>query len=95
MDPRYASQPHRVTVAATRPIEFVLQAPPNCRPSHRNITVSVHYEMYENIPLLKKWVTVSVNPGLLGSAVVNGVVVEHLGVTRPFAPYPTYDGSPR
>ena len=48
----------------------------------KNATVDVHYELYDGLPVLKKWVSVSVG----ASAPVNGVVVDNVVVELLRAP---------
>ena len=68
-------------------------APPNAAPSIRGINVTVHYELYESIPAMTKWLTVT---GALDAAsvVVGNVWVESLRVNDDAAgwPYPIADG---
>ncbi|MGV3762488.1 hypothetical protein [Parapedobacter sp.] len=46
----------------------------------RDLTVHVHYEMYDAIPLLSKWVTVEYDGN--NEIIVNNIRTEHLAVTE-------------
>lgn len=61
-------------------LDVLFKAPQSAKSNHQSVTVKVHYEMYDGIPLLSKWVTISQVPG--GSPVVRGLVntVEYLAV---------------
>jgi hypothetical protein len=63
------------------------RAPPSAPPAHQNVTIVVHYELFDGIPLIAKWVSVSSSGG---AAVVSGVTVEQLSVLPPFGPYITH-----
>ena len=39
-----------------------LTAPRGCDPNHSQVVVTIHYEMYQGIPAMSKWLTVT-NPG--------------------------------
>ena len=78
-------------------VAFDYIAPASAPPHHRLVNVSVHYEMYEGIPALAKWVTiqpVNTADAVNTSVTVNGITVETLRLNRPFSPvvfssYPT------
>eukprot|EP00759_Apiculatamorpha_spiralis_P003376 PhF_6_TR11585/c1_g1_i1/m.18738 len=61
-------------------------------PSHKYVSISVHHEMYQDIPVVTKYLTITSNA--TQPVVVNNVVVESLAVMRQYAPYPTSGSSP-
>ena len=70
-------------------VEFALKPPHNVAPQHAHVSVSIVYEMYENLPLLSKWITAN---AATGNVVVTTATVEYLAVTRSYAPYPSFGG---
>lgn len=64
----------------------VIFSPPDdvAQPSHANIQVSIHYEMYQGAPILAKWLTVK-NSGT-SPVRVDAVTIENLGTQKPYAP---------
>ncbi|MBM3237681.1 alpha-galactosidase [Candidatus Poribacteria bacterium] len=56
------------------------QPPENLGEKYKGLTVSVHYEMYEGIPLLCKWVTITNGSG--AEIIVEAVESEILAVTE-------------
>ena len=64
-------------------VEF--EAPKTAPVSHRQVKVTLHYEMYDGIPLMAKWL--SVNTAASGDTLKLSVIsVEYLAVNRPWAP---------
>lgn len=66
-------------------VEHLLLLGDAMAPSHdvdflRDLTVHVHYEMYNGIPLLSKWITVEYNGQ--NEVIINNVRTEHLAVTE-------------
>ncbi|XP_013417536.1 uncharacterized protein LOC106178765 [Lingula anatina] len=53
---------------------------------HQLVTVTVHYEMYDGIPLLVKWLSVSASGEAVGKVAVTILSVEYLAVNQPWAP---------
>ncbi|MCU0713171.1 MAG: hypothetical protein MUC43_14015, partial [Pirellula sp.] len=58
----------------------VLHFVPPSNASNQNVTVEVHYEIYDGLPLLSKWIRVSNNSDQ--SIVVNRFVSEYLAVVE-------------
>jgi hypothetical protein len=63
-EPRYPWKPKRHAAAAAWPPRGVtltaeFQPPESIRARYSGLTVAVHYELYEGLPVLAKWVTVS------------------------------------
>lgn len=55
------------------------------RPSHTNVTVSIHYELYQGVPILSKWISLEYSgrtPVAVGS-----VITEYLSVQKPYVPW--------
>ena len=72
-------------------VEF---APPSSAPAqHGNVTVTMHYEMYDGVPLLSKWMTVSVSSGSAPVA-IQSTVVELFGANGYFGPYVSHGSIP-
>lgn len=46
-------------------VDFVFKAPFNAPAAHQGVLITVHYEIYDGIPLLAKWVTVENNVMIL------------------------------
>jgi hypothetical protein len=71
-------------------------APPGASPSVRGINVTVHYELYQGIPAMTKWLTIAAasTDTAAASPVVGNVWVESLRVNDDAAggAYPIADG---
>ena len=57
---------------------------PNSSSTTNSPTVFVHYEMYEAIPLLAKWISVHYDTGPI--ILLDHVTVEYLATQKPYAP---------
>jgi hypothetical protein len=66
-------------------LEVVFRPPESTPAIHKDISVSVHYELYQGIPLISKWMTVKNNNKNV-NVTVSSVIVETLSVNREFAP---------
>ena len=63
-------------------------APKSSPASHKSLLVTVHYEMYDGIPLLSKWVTIENNDLAHGSNISVGVTFgERLEVNWQWSKY--------
>eukprot|EP00048_Salpingoeca_helianthica_P016197 m.230956 g.230956 ORF g.230956 m.230956 type:complete len:742 (-) comp18202_c0_seq1:20-2245(-) len=69
-------------------LSVLFAAPSSAPPAHQNVSVVVHYELFDGIPLIAKWVSVSARG--TGSAVVTAVTVEQIAVLPPYGPYLTH-----
>jgi hypothetical protein len=65
-------------------VAFEFEPPDSVRSRYSGLTVSVHYELYDGMPVLAKWVTVANNSG--ADVVVGEVEVELLAVTEDEKP---------
>ena len=36
-----------------------MTAPPDCAAAHKEVVVTLHYEMYQGIPAMSKWLTIT------------------------------------
>ena len=67
-----------------------LQPPPSAPPSHQALTVQLHYEMYQGIPVMGQWVTVqaadSSTAAPPAAVVVDSVTVASLAVNFQYSP---------
>ena len=68
-------------------VAFQFVAPPTAPSSHRDVVVTVHYELYQGIPLLAKWVTVVDNGKPVSGKEIKVAVecVEYLAVNEQWA----------
>ena len=62
-------------------VEFV--APRSAPATHRDINITIHYEMYDGIPLMSKWLTINSHDPNVELEVH---WIEKLGVNRPWSP---------
>lgn len=64
-------------------------APPTVKlPQHKDVQVSLHYELYQGVPILAKWVSVSYsNASVVEPVRVNSVTVEYLATQKPYVPW--------
>jgi hypothetical protein len=90
--PRFAWQKRREWLSGDPPwpppgksLTFTFSAPAETEP----LTVQVHYEIYDGLPLLSKWLTVS--NGSSQPVMLNSVVVDQLAVVEPES---IVDGTP-
>lgn len=68
-------------------VNFV--APPNVKlPAHKAVNISLHYEMYEGVPIMAKWVTVSFkNTTNIHPIRISAVSPEILATQKPYVPW--------
>jgi hypothetical protein len=90
--PRFSWQKHREWLPEDQPwpppgaaVTLLFQPPTNCPP----MTVEVHYEIYDGLPLISKWLTIS--NASTREVIINRMVVEELAVVEPES---IVDGSP-
>ena len=79
---------------------YVVFSPPASAPAaHRQLRVTLSYELFAGAPVLTKWLTIEPQPGVPPSAVadvvVTGCTVEYLAVTQPFSPLALYSYAPK
>lgn len=67
-------------------LAVTLRAPASAPPQHQAVVVVLHYEIYDGIPLLAKWITVS-SPQ---PVVISSAVVELFGANAYFGAYLTH-----
>ena len=57
-------------------------------PQHKDVQVSLHYELYQGVPILAKWLSVSYSNTTDADPVhINSVTVEYLATQKPYAPW--------
>lgn len=61
--------------------------PKNAPTSHRSISVIIHYEIYDDLPLLAKWVEVRAVGEDASAVTVDAVSMEYLAVNREYSPW--------
>lgn len=84
--PGYRHAPDNVSWPPKGKTLTVLFKPPAkvASPSHAGILVYVHYELYQGVPILAKWMTVE---NTLETPVrVDAITIEMLGTNKPYAP---------
>ena len=67
-------------------LHITFTAPTTAPTVHQGVTVTVHYEMYQGVPILSKWL--SITSKTKHPIEISGVHVELLAVTQPFSPLP-------
>ena len=65
-------------------VTFWLAPPPGIKPSHSALNVSVVYEIYQDAPLLSKWIVVNSASSAAAGVVITGCIVESLRLLAPF-----------
>ncbi len=90
--PRFAWQKHSEWLAQDRPwpppgaaLTLMFQSPTNS-PS---VSIEIHYEIYDGLPLISKWLTVSNRSAR--PVILNSVIVEQLALVEPES---IVDGAP-
>ena len=69
-------------------LQVDFKAPANVKiPQHADVTVSMHYEMYQGVPIIAKWMSISIDENTKSPVEINSVVVEYLPVQKPYAPW--------
>ena len=83
-EPRFAWKKHSEWLSLDRPwppsgaaVTLTFRPPTNCP----LVTVAVHYELYDGLPLLSKWLSIS--NGSSRPVMLNRLVVEQLAVVEP------------
>jgi hypothetical protein len=66
---------------------FQLAPPASAPAAHKAVAVQLIYEIYPNIPLLTKWVTVASNGSAAAGVVVTGLVPEVVRLARQYSPW--------
>ena len=61
-------------------LDVTFKAPPSAPPRHQQVTVTVHYEMYDGLPLLSKWVSIEGTPDIANQIRVFVSSVEYLSL---------------
>jgi hypothetical protein len=64
-------------------VHFV--APDTAPYYHQKVDIVVHYEMYVGIPMIAKWVSMTIPPSM-ASVSIDAVAVEFLGVNQDYSP---------
>lgn len=85
-DPKLSWPPRGLSVVATFrfPVESTDKKYLTVPISHRNLSVSIHYEMYEGIPLIAKWI--SIHNSNNQKITINKMEVERLALNQPYTP---------
>ncbi len=65
-------------------LDVMFRAPATAPSRHQHVTVTIHYEVYDGIPLLKKWVTIQ-SSLTLPEVMASVISVEYLAVNWPWA----------
>lgn len=64
-------------------------------PSHGQVSISLHYELYQGVPIMSKWMSVQYsNATPVAPIKINALNVEYLAVQKPYAPW-NYGSSPQ
>lgn len=84
--PGYRHAPSSVSWPPQGKTLTVLFKPPTkvASPSHAGILVYVHYELYQGVPILSKWITVKNT--VTTPVTVTAITIEVLGTNKPYAP---------
>ena len=57
-------------------------------PSHKDVTLSLNYEMYQGVPIMAKWITVNyTNSSTVPPIRINAVMPEILATQKPYVPW--------
>jgi hypothetical protein len=64
----------------------VILAPPASASKYNGIEVELHYEIYPNIPLITKWVSINSTAATNAGVVVSSVSPETLRLIQPYSP---------
>ncbi len=64
-------------------------------PSHSDVTIALHYEMYQGVPIMAKWVSVNYTDSFIFPPIrIDAVMPEILATQKPFVPL-TFGTFPR
>lgn len=66
-------------------LDVTFKAPSTAPPKHQQVTIIVHYEMYDGIPLMAKWLSVNAADSSADSVRVSVPSVEYLAVNQEWA----------
>jgi hypothetical protein len=69
-------------------VTFWLAPPSGIKPSHAALNVSIVYEIYQDAPLLSKWIVVNSASSAAAGVVITGCIVESLRLLAPFGSNP-------
>lgn len=75
-------------------VAFQLVPPASAPPSIKDISIQIIYEMYPNIPLLTKWVTVSSKGPAAAGVVIESLTTETMRLARQYSPFQLGSQSP-
>lgn len=75
-------------------VAFQLRAPASALAAHQAVSVQLIYEIYPNIPLITKWVTVASNGTAAKGVVVTGLIPETVRLARQYSPWALGSQSP-
>ena len=57
-------------------------------PTHKDIKISLHYEMYQGVPIMAKWISINYsNNSVVAPVRVNSVLTEILATQKPYVPW--------
>lgn len=73
-------------------LDVVFRAPKSAPDKHKHVQVVVHYQIYDGIPLLSKWVSIKADQEIWNQVTCSFVSVEALAVNQPFSKVSTWDG---
>ena len=68
-------------------VAFQLAPPASAPAAHQAVSVQLVYEIYPNIPLITKWVTVASKGPAAAGVVVTGLVPESVRLARQYSPF--------
>jgi len=77
-------------------IDVLFKAPNNdsIPETHKKVTVVVHYQIYDGIPLMSKWVTVKASKDIWNKVKCSFMSVETLALNQLFTKITSWDGFP-
>lgn len=77
-------------------LQVNFKAPQNVKaPSHKDIVISLHYEMYQAVPIMAKWMSVQYkNTTDVQPIRINAVLPEILATQKPYVPW-DYGNTPQ
>ena len=70
-------------------LQVNFSAPPVVKvPSHKNVMVSLHFELYQGVPIMAKWVSVNYqNTSVIPPIRITAVSPEILATQKPYVPW--------
>lgn len=79
-------------------LSVTFSAPATAAVAHRQLEVTIHYELFSGAPVVTKSLTIGPKPGVspadVAHIVVTGATVEYLSVTQPYSPLALYSYAP-